>query len=80
MLSFLTVVMHFGTFAKNLFYGCDVEGASEDIDIWYCEYAEVPSFYYQFSMWQYTESGHVDGIDGNVDLNISFKNTADYAK
>ena len=24
-----------GTFAKNLFYGCDVEGASEDIDIWY---------------------------------------------
>lgn len=24
-----------GTFAKNLFYGCDVEGDSEDIDIWY---------------------------------------------
>lgn len=24
-----------GTFAKNLFYGCDIESASEDIDIWY---------------------------------------------
>ena len=24
-----------GTFAKNLYYGCDVEGDSEDIDIWY---------------------------------------------
>lgn len=24
-----------GTFAKNLFYGCDVEGDDEDIDIWY---------------------------------------------
>ena len=24
-----------GTFAKNLFYGCDVEGDSEDIDIWF---------------------------------------------
>lgn len=23
------------TFAKNLFYGCDIESASEDIDIWY---------------------------------------------
>lgn len=24
-----------GTFARNLYYGCDVEGDSEDIDIWY---------------------------------------------
>ena len=30
-------------------------------------------FYYDFDMWQYSDSGDVDGIDGNVDLNISFK-------
>ena len=28
-----TVIL--GTFARNLYYGCDVEGDSEDIDIWY---------------------------------------------
>ena len=52
----------------------------KDYELWLVQYANKPDFYYQFSMWQYTESGHVDGIDGNVDLNISFKNTADYAK
>jgi GH25 family lysozyme M1 (1,4-beta-N-acetylmuramidase) len=25
-------------------------------------------------MWQYTSSGVVDGVNGKVDLNISFKN------
>lgn len=24
----------------------------------------------QFAIWQYTQSGQVDGIDGNVDINI----------
>lgn len=24
-----------GTFAKNIFYGCDLEGDNEDIDLWY---------------------------------------------
>lgn len=24
-----------GTFAKNIFYGCDMEGDNEDIDLWY---------------------------------------------
>ena len=52
----------------------------KDYELWLVQYADKPDFYYQFSMWQYSESGHVDGIDGSVDLNISFKSTADYAK
>ncbi len=28
------------------------------------------SFRYRYNMWQYTSSGQVDGIEGNVDLNI----------
>ena len=28
------------------------------------------SFRYRYNMWQYTSSGRVDGIEGNVDLNI----------
>ena len=45
----------------------------KDIDIWYCEYSDVPAFYYQFSMWQYSDKGRVDGIDTEVDLNKAAK-------
>ena len=31
-----------------------------------------PDFYYAFSMWQYTEDGHVDGIPGRVDRDLWF--------
>ena len=49
-----------------------------DIDLWYCEYADTPTFDYEFSMWQYSCTGQLDGIDGNVDLNICFTDIADY--
>lgn len=43
-----------------------------DIDLWYAEYQGVPSLYYNFRMWQYTDSGNVLGINGGVDMNICF--------
>lgn len=42
-------------------------------DIWFAGYTDVPSFYYNFQMWQYSSSGKVDGISGNVDMDICFK-------
>jgi len=48
-----------------------------DYDFWLAEYNDEPSYYYDFDMWQYTSSGRVPGIKGEVDLNISFK---DYAE
>lgn len=48
-----------------------------DYDFWLAEYSDKPSYYYDYKMWQYSESGVVPGIEGNVDLNISFK---DYSK
>lgn len=30
------------------------------------------SFRYHYNIWQYSSSGHVDGIDGRVDLNLCF--------
>lgn len=63
--------------SRELYFKYDLSRLS-DIDIWYCEYANVPTFYYEFSMWQYSASGTVDGIDGAVDLNICFTNVADY--
>ena len=39
---------------------------------WLAQYADAPSFYYDFQMWQYTNAGQVHGIEGDVDLNLSF--------
>ena len=47
--------------------------ALQEYDLWYAEYQDVPSFYYHFDIWQYTESGTIDGITGEVDLNLSLK-------
>lgn len=39
---------------------------------WYADYEAIPQTSYDFSIWQYSETGSVDGIEGNVDLNIQF--------
>lgn len=39
---------------------------------WYADYEPSPQTPYDFSIWQYSEAGTVDGIDGNVDLNVQF--------
>lgn len=42
----------------------------DDYDIWIAYYG-LPLYYpYHFDIWQYTSTGHVDGIVGDVDLNI----------
>lgn len=38
--------------------------------IWYADYNRYPQTPYRFEIWQYTSSGKVDGIEGNVDLDI----------
>lgn len=63
--------------SRELYFKYDLTRLA-DYDIWYCEYADVPAFYYQFAIWQYSKSGSVDGIDGTVDLNICFTNVAKY--
>lgn len=45
----------------------------DDYDFWYAEYKTAPSLYYSFDIWQYSESGTVNGISEKVDINISFK-------
>ena len=44
--------------------------------LWLAEYdVAVPTAPVRFSMWQYTSSGAVAGIDGPVDLNLRFTGT-----
>ncbi|MBO4987771.1 MAG: glycoside hydrolase family 25 protein [Lachnospiraceae bacterium] len=40
--------------------------------IWLAEEADIPKYPYRYEMWQYTTQGQVRGINGFVDLNISF--------
>ena len=40
---------------------------------WVAQYTDTPTFYYDFDMWQYSSTGRVPGIQGNVDLDIRFQ-------
>lgn len=42
----------------------------EEYPIWYADYEKYPQTPYHFDIWQYSNEGSVDGIQGNVDLNI----------
>ena len=39
---------------------------------------DLPSFDWGYQMWQYTSTGRVPGISGNVDMNIAFFTYANY--
>ncbi|MBO6299202.1 MAG: glycoside hydrolase family 25 protein [Lachnospiraceae bacterium] len=41
-----------------------------DIPIWYADYESYPQTPYHFEIWQYSEKGQIDGIKGEVDLNL----------
>ncbi len=52
-------------------YELDLAALQEaDIAVWCADYADQPQTPYEFSFWQYTNSGHVDGIGTTVDLDI----------
>lgn len=43
-----------------------------EYDFWLAEYNSTPRFFYNFQIWQYSESGIVSGVNGNTDLNLCF--------
>ena len=50
----------------------------KDVDIWVARWTELENGHGyngkgNVTMWQYSSSGRVNGINGNVDLNVSFK-------
>ncbi len=44
----------------------------EEYDKWFAYYNSDFYYPYAYSVWQYSDKGTVNGIDGEVDLNISF--------
>lgn len=43
-----------------------------DYELWVAQYANIPDFPYKFTGWQYTSEGSVEGISGDVDINVWF--------
>ncbi len=42
-------------------------------DMWYAEFRTVPSFYYDYGLWQYTKEGSVPGISKSVPITLALK-------
>lgn len=62
-----------GVYASKNWYNNRIN--VEELDeyyIWLAEYRKAPTYEGYFDMWQYTSKGQIDGISGNVDLNLSY--------
>lgn len=47
----------------------------EGYDKWFAGYQTASPYYpYRYAMWQYTSTGSINGVSGNVDINIAMKN------
>ena len=63
-------------------YGADISTFAEELDIryltkfdkWVARIPHRPSYVKDYGIWQYSHSGSINGIFGNVDLDYSYKN------
>ena len=44
-----------------------------DIDHWLAEWKDEPTYKGDYGIWQHSSKGRVNGIDGDVDLNIAYR-------
>lgn len=44
----------------------------QNFDVWLSQETDIPDYPYQYTMWQYSTEGVLNGISGNADLNICF--------
>lgn len=65
-----TPMVYFNQEQGYLYYQLD---QLDEFPFWLAEYDEKPDFFYNFDIWQYTHTGTVPGIEGNVDLNLAFR-------
>lgn len=58
--------------SRNWYYNRVEVSRLERFYIWLAEYRSIPLYDGYYHMWQYTSKGSIDGIEGNVDMNISY--------
>ena len=63
-----------GIYASKNWFGKNIDTSilSDDTYIWLAEYGDAVTYGGKYHIWQYTSSGRVLGIEGRVDLNLSF--------
>ena len=42
-------------------------------DLWLANWTENPTYPGSYGMWQYSSQGRIDGVSGNVDRDVSYK-------
>lgn len=64
-----TPMAYFNTYqSRQLMYLTELE----EYPFWLALYSDRMTYPYRIEMWQYTDSGKVPGIEGNVDINLYF--------
>lgn len=56
----------------NWYRNCLNTDSLGNYKIWLAEYRQTPQYEGRYDMWQYTSDGSVAGIEGRVDLNVSY--------
>lgn len=69
---YFPAVYTYANFAKNYLN----MGRLAEYDLWIADYTAPVDYMGDYTIWQYSSSGAINGIDGRVDMNISYK---DYA-
>lgn len=63
-----------GVYASRWWYNNNVKvDKLDNYFIWLAEYRSSPLYEGYYRMWQYTSKGQIDGIEGNVDMNIFYQ-------
>lgn len=61
-------------YSYNDFFDTELNMQSlKKYDLWIANYSQIPTSQ-KHEIWQHTSSGRVNGISGNVDINIAYKN------
>ncbi len=59
--------------SKNWFNNrLDISKLSADNITWLAEYADKPTYGATYQIWQYSSAGRIPGIEGRVDMNLSY--------
>ena len=58
--------------SKNWFQNNLMSSTLSTYAIWLAQYSQAPTYDGVYHLWQYTSKGKIDGIKGNVDLNLSY--------
>lgn len=84
--AFLEIIMDAGYFPMLYSYKSWLEGylireTCREVTIWVAQ-LDSPSTTYggNYYMWQYSHTGSVSGIEGDVDLNIAFRDFGEYIR